>query len=112
MSCPAIGVKSSIIILPKTERAKAIFSYFSRKIRNFNPHNFELFLESASLPSIVDGLPLRFTRMPVSVTCPIRELTSGVVIMEAKSFADAVLEDQQTLANHRKKLVSFIYLVE
>ena len=103
--CPDLGVKSSILMLAKSAPSKAIFTYFSRKIRNFNPNKFELYLETVMLVSVTDGLPIRFALAPILLTSRIKDLGKGLIIMKEKRFVDDVLEDAQTLANQHEKLL-------
>lgn len=102
--CPDLGVKSTILKLDKSAKVRAIFQYFANKIRNFNPNEYLIFKEYPLLTSMVDGLPIKFTRIPVFSSTKISEVENCVLIMIKKQYADDALEDENTLMRNQSKL--------
>lgn len=102
--CPDLGVKSTILKFDKSARVKSIFQYFVNKNRNFNPNDYMMFKEYPLLTSRVDGLPIKFTRIPVFPTMRISEVENCVLILVKKQYSDDALEDENTLMRNQNKL--------
>lgn len=104
VSCPDLGVRSSILKLDKNARVKSIFHHFAKKIRNFNPNDYYLQKEYAMLKSTIDDLPIKFTRIPIPPSIKVDQLYNSIIIMKKKEFANEILEDQNTLMRNQSKL--------
>lgn len=99
-----MGVKSTIIKMPKGSKVRELFGYFKKKVRNFNKNEFYFIQEQIQLTSLIDGKPIRFNDIPVPLDHVLGDLKNSMLIMCRKVYTDNLLDDNQLLTRNQNKL--------
>lgn len=99
-----IGVKSTIVKMEKSNVVKDIFTYFKKKIRNFNKNDFSFTQERITLYSNIDGTPIEFDEVPLPLTTQLKDVSDSIIIMNKKIYKDDMLFDDKLSYLNQSKL--------